>query len=129
MVNLTFYSLDVPYPIITGNSEAQHSSISIYISLQRDDHSCWNFVIDFLRTSDRCFPNFHWFLGHLLFGFLIPGEIIVFTDPEGRSVGFSKTMEHDPICWMLWYHVGFFQTTAGVCSDRGRFVFELFGSF
>ena len=27
-------------------------SISIFISLQRDDHLCWNFLFDLLRASD-----------------------------------------------------------------------------
>lgn len=42
---------------------------------------------------------------------------------EGGSVGFSKIMDHDPICWMLWHHDGFFQTTAGVRSDRGHLIY------
>ena len=60
--------------------------------------------------------------GHLLFGFRFQERSAFFADPEGRSVDFVD-LGHDPICWMLWYHVGFFQTTAGVRSDRGRFIF------
>ena len=32
----------------------------------------------------------------------------------------SMILDHDPMGWMLRYHDGFFQTTAGVRSDRGR---------
>ena len=41
----------------------------------------------------------------------------------------SEIMDHDSdlLDAALWYHDGFFQTTAGVCSDRGHLiVFELF---
>ena len=42
----------------------------------------------------------------------------------GETSWFSMTMDHDPSCWMLfWYHDGFFQTTAGVRSDRGHLIF------
>ena len=58
MVNLAFYRLDVSYPIISDNSEAQHSSISIYMfhSAER------SFMLEFLSWSfknhpDWCFPN------------------------------------------------------------------------
>ena len=32
----------------------------------------------------------------------------------------SMILDHDPMGWMLRYHDGFFQTTAGVRSDRGQ---------
>ena len=35
-------------------------------------------------------------------------------------------LDHDPMGWMLWYHDGFFQTTAGVRSDQGRLILETF---
>ena len=67
--------------------------------------------------------------GHLLFGFLVPGEIIAFkTLREDQKNG--KIMDHDSdLLDAGWYHEGFFQTTAGVRSDRGRLIVELFGSF
>ena len=40
-----------PYPILSDNSEAQHFLFP-FRSLQRDDHSCWNFFFDHLRASD-----------------------------------------------------------------------------
>ena len=64
-----------PYPILSDNSEAQHSSISIYIpSAGR------SFMLEFLCWSSKdiwfwCFPNCFGLFGHLLFGFRYPGEI------------------------------------------------------
>ena len=64
-----------PYPIFSDNSEAQHSSISIYIpSAGR------SFMLEFLCWSSkdiwfRCFPICFGLFGHLLFGFRYPGEI------------------------------------------------------
>ena len=65
---------------VSDNSEAQHSSISIYISLQRDDHSCWNFFVDLLSIIWFGAFQMQLYFGHLLFGFRFPGEIFVFTD-------------------------------------------------
>ena len=53
----------------------------------------------------------------------------MFADLEGKS-GKRKIMDHDSdLLDARWYHEGFFQTTAGVRSDRGRLIVELFGSF
>jgi hypothetical protein len=38
-------------------------------------------------------------------------------------------LDHDPMGWMLWYHDGFFQTTAGVCSDQGQWIILNFLGF
>lgn len=47
-----------------------------FISLQRDDHSWWNFFFDLLRASDLVLSKLlSGLFGHLLFGFRFPGEI------------------------------------------------------
>ena len=123
-----------PYPILSDNSEAQHSSISIYIpSAGRSfmlEFLCWSSK-DIWFGAFQIAPAFRSSAVRISF----PGEICVFADSEGKSV-FSLILDHDPICWMLWYHDGFFQTTAGVRSDRGRFhlwtfwvLFDYFGRF
>ena len=113
-----------PYPILSDNSEAQHSSISIYIpSAGR------SFMLEFLCWSSkdiwfRCFPNCFGLFGHLLFGFRYPGEI--FSDLREIRIC-EKIMDHDSdLLDAFWYHGGFFQTTAGVRSDHGRFIFWTF---
>ena len=121
MVNLSFCRLDVPYPINSDNSEAQHSSISIYIpSAGR------SFMLEFLLWSSkkhlvRCFPKPPVFW---------PSAVRTsfsrrdrrFRWSWGAISWFTRIMDHDPICWMLWHHDGFFQTTAGVCSDQGQWI-------
>ena len=123
MVNLTFYRLDVPYLIISDNSEAQHSSISIF----HFPSAGRSFMLEFLFWSFKVI----WFgafqiacglFGHLLFGFRFPGEISFSLILRVDQL-ISLILDHDPICWMLWYHDGFFQTTAGVRSDRGHLIF------
>ena len=48
-----------------------------FISLQRDDHSCWNFGIDFDKSIwFGAFQIAYGLFGHLLFGFRFPGEIL-----------------------------------------------------
>ena len=97
-----------------------------FISLQRDDHSCWNFFFDLLRiiwfgAFQIAFRSFWSSAVRISF----PGEIsLSLILREDQLI--SLILDHDPICWMLWYHGGFFQTTAGVRSDQGRFIFELF---
>ena len=128
MVNLAFCRLDVFLSDHSWHSEAQHSSISIYIpSAGR------SFMLEFLSWSFKnhliwCFPN------SMVFGSSAVRTSFSRKDhrfrwSEGRSVKLSKTMDHDPICWMLWYHDGFFQTTAGFRSDRGQIINELFKVF
>ena len=89
MVNLAFCKLDVPYLISSDNSEAHQSSISIYISLQRDGHSCWNFGIDLLRASDLVLSK--WLMVFLVIcgsDFVSRRDLRLLTDPEGWSVDF-----------------------------------------
>ena len=125
MVNLTFCRLDV-FLIRSSLITPKHNiHLFPFISLQRDDHSCWNFFVDLLRTSDLVLSKLHWLFGHLLFGFRYPGEICFWF--EGRS---ELWEDHGSWfrfagCWW-WYHGGFFQTTAGVRSDHGRFIFWTF---
>ena len=97
-----------------------------FISLQRDDHSCWNFFFDLLRITwfgafQIAFRSFWSSAVRISF----PGEIsLSLILREDQLI--SLILDHDPICWMLWYHGGFFQTTAGVRSDWGRFIFWTF---
>ena len=89
MVNLAFCKLDVPYLISSDNSEAHQSSISIYISLQRDGHSCWNFGIDLLRASGLVLSK--WLMVFLVIccsDFVSRRDLRLLTDPEGWSVDF-----------------------------------------
>ena len=48
-----------PFPTISDISEAQHFLFP-FISLQRDDHSCWNIRCDLLRTSDLVLSKLLW---------------------------------------------------------------------
>ena len=118
-----------PYPILSDNSEAQHSSISIYIpSAGR------SFMLEFR----------YWLFKDIWFGaFQIAFGILVICCSyfffQERSLFFlilreDRIKPEDHGSWFrfagcCWYHEGFFQTTAGVRSDRGRFIFELFGFF
>ena len=110
-----------PSLIFSDNSEAQHSSISIYIP-SAGRSFMWNFFVDLQRTSDLVLSKLLWLFGHLLFGFRFPGEIFVFPDLRVDQ-WLPRSWIMIPICWMLWYHDGFFQTTAGVRSDRGHLIF------
>ena len=112
------------YPIIPDNSEAQHSSISIYIpSAGR------SFMLEFLLWSSkkhlvRCFPKPPVFWSSAVrTSFSRRDRRLGWSWGEINS--FSRIMDHDPICWMLWYHDGFFQTTSGFRSDQGQFIIEL----
>ena len=113
-----------PYPILSDNSEAQHSSISIYIpSAGRSfmlEFLCWSSKDIFLVLSKLLWPvrssavrislsrrDLFWFEG---------GSEL--WEDHGSWFRFAG-------CWW-WYHGGFFQTTAGVRSDHGRFIFWTF---
>ena len=89
-----------------------------------------SFMLEFLIWSFKVI----WFgafqiacglFGHLLFGFRFQERSAFFADSEGKSV-FSLILDHDPICWMLWYHDGFFQTTSGFRSDHCHEIFWTF---
>ena len=125
-----------PYPILSDNSEAQHSSISIYIpSAGR------SFMLEFLCWSSKDI----WFGAFQIAPVFRSSAVrISFSRRdlriswfEGGSV-ISEIMDHDSdlLDAVLWYHDGFFQTTAGVRSDWGRFhlwtfwvLFDYFGRF
>ena len=92
MVNLTFCRLDV-FLIRSSLITPKHNiHLFPFISLQRDDHSCWNFFVDLLRTSDLALSKLHRLFGHLLFGFRYPGEI--FSDLRVDQ-NCEKIMDHD----------------------------------
>ena len=111
----------------SDNSEAQHSSISIISSLQRDGHSCWNFSVDLLSIIwFGAFQIASAFLVICCSDFVFQ-ERSLFYWPEGESAKqwWSWIMIRFAGCY--WYHDGFFQTTAGVGSDQGQWIkFELF---
>ena len=89
MVNLTFCRLDV-FLIRSSLITPKHNThLFPFISLQRDDHSCWNFFVDLLRTSDSVLSKLPGSFGHLLFGFRFPGEIFVFADLREDQVIFD----------------------------------------
>ena len=123
MVNLTFYRLDSSYPIIFWQFRSTSSSISIYISLQRDDHSCWNFFFDLLRIILFGAFQMHLYFWSSAVRISYSKIDLRFHCSWGKISSLSKILDHDPICWMLWYHDGFFQTTAGVRSDRGHLIY------
>ena len=116
------------YPIIPDNSEAQHSSISIYIpSAGR------SFMLEFPLWSSkkhlvRCFPKPPVFWSSAVRTSFSRRDRR-FRWSWGEISSFSRIMDHDPICWMLWHHDGFFQTTAGFRSDQGRWIIELLRFF
>lgn len=130
MVNLAFCKLDVPYLISSDNSEAHQSSISIYISLQRDGHSCWNFGIDLLRASDLVLSK--WLMVFLVIccsDFVSRRDLRLLTDPEGWSVDFVDLGSWSDLLDALvsWWIFS---------NNRGRWfrsrpvnLFELFGFF
>ena len=131
MVNLAFCRLDSSYPIRSDHSEAQHSSISIF----QFPSAGRSFMLEFLRRSSK---------NHLI---SVLSKCICLFWSSAVRISFSRRdlrfslilrvdqfisliLDHDPICWMLWHHDGFFQTTAGFRSDRGHLIFLNFlGSF
>ena len=137
MVNLTFYRLDVTFPIILWQfrSTTFHlfpfsvpfSGTVIHVGIS---------LLIFEVHLVRCFPNCFCTFGHLLFGFRFPGEIFVFADLREDQVIFDDHGSWFRFAGCCWYHDGFFQTTAGVCSDQGQWInlnflrfFDRFGRF
>ena len=118
----------LPYPIIPDIPK--HITLYFhFMSLQRDDHLCWNFVCDLLRASELVlakFPSVWWSSAVRI---SISRRDHRFRWFWGKISWIFEDHGHDPICWMLWYHVGFFQTTAGVGSDRPYLYFELLWFF
>ena len=77
MVNLTFCRLDDSYLINSGNSEAHHSSISIF----HIPSAGRSYMLEFRYWFDKsiwigAFQIACGLFGHLLFGFRFPGEIL-----------------------------------------------------
>ena len=71
-----------------------------FISLQRDDHSCWNFFVDLLRTSD--FGAFQIALACSVIccsDFVIQERSFLIW---GRSEFVRRSWIMIPICWMLF---------------------------
>ena len=89
MVNLAFCRLDVFLSDHSWHSEAQHSSISIYIpSAGR------SFMLEFLSWSFKnhliwCFPNSMVF-GSSAVRTSFPGKIIVFADLRGDQLNYRR---------------------------------------
>ena len=110
------------YPTNTDNSEAQHSSISIYIpSAGR------SFMLEFLLWSSkkhlvRCFPKPPVFWSSAVRTSFSRRDHR-FRWSWGEISWFSRIMDHDPICWMLWHHDGFFQNNLGL-PFRSRPVYQ-----
>ena len=96
------------YPIIPDNSEAQHSSISIYIpSAGR------SFMLEFLLWSSkkhlvRCLPNSKVFWSSAVRTSFSRRDCR-FRWSWGKISSFSRIMDHDPICWMLGIMMDFFK--------------------
>ena len=109
-----------PSLILSDNSEARHSSISIYPFSGTIIH------VEFLCRSSKDI----WFGAFQIAPVFRSSAVRIsfsrrdlrFSWSEGESVIF-EIMDHDSdlLDAALWYHDGFFQTTAGVRSDRGRF--------
>ena len=124
MVNLAFCRLDVFLSDQHWHSEAQHSSISIYIpSAGR------SFMLEFLCWSSKDI----WF-GAFQIALVIRSSAVRISLSRRDLFWFEGGSElwedHGSWfrfagCWW-WYHGGFFQTTAGVRSDHGRFIFWTF---
>ena len=126
MVNLTFCRLDSSYPIIFWQFR---STTCIYFHLHIPSAGR-SLLLEFLLWSFKnhlvwCFPNAIVLLVICCSDFSFHNHLR-FRWPWGKISWFSQILDHDPICWMLWYHEGFFQTTAGVRSDRGHLIFWTF---
>ena len=124
MVNLTFYRLDVTFPIILWQfrSTTFHlfpfsvpfSGTVIHVGIS---------LLIFEVHLVRCFPNCFCTFGHLLFGFRFPGEIFVFADLREDQGIFDDHGSWFRFAGCWWYHDGFFQTTSGVRSDRSHLIY------
>lgn len=80
---------------ISDNSEAQHFTYFHFCSLQRDDHSCWNFFVDLLRSIlFGAFQMHLYCLAICCSDFVFQERSAFFADPEGRSV-ISLILDHD----------------------------------
>ena len=77
------------YPIIPDNSEAQHSSISIYIPSAGRSFMLEFLIWSFKNHLIRCFPNCLWiFWSSAVRISYSRRDLRLFADPEGRPVDF-----------------------------------------
>ena len=99
-------------------------------SIQRNAHSCWNFSFDLLRIIWIGAFQIQWLFWSSAVRISFSRRDLRFSLILRVDQFISLILDHDPICWMLWHHDGFFQTTAGFRSDRGHLIFLNFlGSF
>ena len=130
MVNLAFCRLDVSYPIRSDHSEAQHSSISIF-------HFPWagrSFMLEFLFWSFKgiwfgAFQKACGLFGHLLFGFLFPGEICVFLLILRVDQLISLILDMIRYAGCFGIMMDFFKQPQASVQIDTVLSFELFGSF
>ena len=125
MVNLTFCRLDV-FLIRSSLITPKHNiHLFPFISLQRDDHSCWNFFVDLLRTSDLVLSKLLWPVRSSAVRISLSRRDLFWFEGGSELWEDHGSWFRFAGCWW-WYHGGFFQTTAGVRSDHGRFIFWTF---
>ena len=135
MVNLAFCKLDVTY-LISLAIPKHNIHLFPFRSLQRDDHSCWNFSVDLLSIIlVGAFQIASAFLVICCSDFVFQ-ERSLFADLREISGNDDEHGSWFRFAGCCWYHDGFFQTTAGVCSDQGQWIilnflrfFDRFGRF
>lgn len=120
----------------SDNSEAQHF---IYFHFQFPSAGR-SFMLEFLGWSskyhlDWCFPNCFGLLVICCSDFVFQ-ERSLFADLREISGNDDEHGSWFRFAGCCWYHDGFFQTTAGVCSDQGQWIilnflrfFDRFGRF
>ena len=135
MVNLAFCKLDVTY--LTFWQFRSTTFIYFHLeSLQRDGHSCWNFSVDLLSIIlIGAFQIASAFLVICCSDFVFQERSLLadLREISGNDDEHGSWFRFAGCCW---YHDGFFQTTAGVCSDQGQWInlnflrfFDRFGRF
>ena len=135
MVNLAFCKLDVTY-LISLAIPKHNIHLFPFRSLQRDGHSCWNFSVDLLSIIlIGAFQIASAFLVICCSDFVFQ-ERSLFADLREISGNDDEHGSWFRFAGCCWYHDGFFQTTAGVCSDQGQWInlnflrfFDRFGRF
>ena len=135
MVNLAFCKLDVTY-LISLAIPKHNIHLFPFRSLQRDGHSCWNFSVDLLSIIlVGAFQIASAFLVICCSDFVFQ-ERSLFADLREISGNDDEHGSWFRFAGCCWYHDGFFQTIAGVCSDQGQWInlnflrfFDRFGRF
>ena len=126
MVNLAFCKLDGTY-LISLITPKHNIHLFPFISLQRDDHSCWNFFVDLLRTSD-----FGAFQIALACSVICCSDFVI----QERSVSdlreiriCEKIMDHDSDLLDAFYGImeDFFKQPLASVQIMAVLSFELFG--